>query len=100
MPCSCGATDCDYCGYGQELHYRRKPVRQSDNNTRNELMDMRAKLSDIRYSIVIKKTKCKSCHTDRWDDWDAYQLRNNLEGAITRLEKAITLIEGGDSVVS
>ncbi len=95
MPCSCGATDCDYCGYGQRLHYKRKKkINKIDFNKElcDELNAMKGRLSDLRYSVVVKKTTCKTCGADRWSNWDLYQLRSNLEGAITRIEKSVTII--------
>ncbi len=62
-----------------------------------DLATARAILSDIRYSIKINKTSCTSCGTERWDDWNKYQIRNNLDGALSRVEKAMEVLNAKPS---
>jgi hypothetical protein len=64
------------------------------NKTYEDLATARAILSDIRYSIKVTKHQCDKCGTDRWDDWKAYQIRQNLDGALNRVVKAMEVING------
>lgn len=63
-------------------------------NTYEDLATARAILSDIRYSIKIKKSACCECGNERWDDWNKYQVRNTLDGAISRVDKAMEYLNG------
>lgn len=67
------------------------------NDMYEDLATARAILSDIRYSIKITKTSCKSCGNERWDDWNSYQVRNNLDGALSRVEKAMEVLNAKPS---
>tara|TARA_R110002074_G_scaffold148572_1_gene300070 strand:- start:21 stop:224 length:204 start_codon:yes stop_codon:yes gene_type:complete len=64
------------------------------NDTYEDLVTARAILSDIKYSIKITKQSCSECGTDRWDDWKMYQVRSSLDSALTRVEKAMEIING------
>tara|TARA_R100000700_G_C3122267_1_gene110782 strand:+ start:349 stop:549 length:201 start_codon:yes stop_codon:yes gene_type:complete len=63
-------------------------------STMEDLEMARAVLSDIKYSIRVTKKACKTCGSERWDDWRKYQVRSNIDGALTRIEKAMELIDG------
>ena len=67
------------------------------SNMYEDLATARAILSDIRYSIKLKKSSCGGCGRDRWDDWDSYQVRNNLDGALSRVEKAMEVLNAKSS---
>jgi hypothetical protein len=62
-----------------------------------DLATARAILSDIRYSIKLTKSSCPECGNERWDDWSKYQVRNNLDGALSRVEKAMEVLNGKQS---
>ena len=66
----------------------------SVSETYEALVTARAILSDIRYSIKLSKHSCSKCGHEKWNDWDAYQIRNNLDGALTRIEKAMEISNG------
>jgi hypothetical protein len=59
-----------------------------------DLVTARAILSDIRYSIKLSKHACTKCGHEKWDDWKGYQVRSNLDGALTRVEKAMEIVNG------
>lgn len=63
-------------------------------STTEDLATARAILSDIRYSIIVRKLSCSECSAERWDDWDAYQIRNLLGSALTKIEKAMEISNG------
>lgn len=63
-------------------------------NTYEDLATAKAILSDIRYSIKVKKSSCSKCGNERWDDWNKYQVRNTLDSAITRIDKAMEYLNG------
>mgnify|MGYP003133620488 CR=1 FL=1 len=67
------------------------------NEMYEDLATARAILSDIRYSIKLNKTSCNGCGRDLWDDWNKYQIRNNLDGALSRVEKAMEVLNAKPS---
>lgn len=69
-----------------------------DMTDTESLLKARELLSDVRYSIVVKTTTCGECSAKRYDNFTLFQVRDACQGAITRIDKAITLIEqGGDN---
>mgnify|MGYP003665881218 FL=1 len=64
-------------------------------NTYDDLGTALAILSDIRSSIKVTKRSCPQCSNERWEDWPKYQVRNNLDGAISRVGKAMEIINEG-----
>jgi isopropylmalate/homocitrate/citramalate synthase len=48
-------------------------------------------LSDIRSSIKIRKHRCSACNAESWDNFEKYKMKLNIDGALSRIEKAMEI---------
>jgi len=54
-----------------------------------KLLLARGLLSDVRYSVSVRKEQCRTCGSQRYDNFNVYQMRESCQGAISRIDKAI-----------
>ena len=62
-------------------------------NSLEMLAMARGLLSDVRYSIVVRKSECKSCGSARYDNFINHQIRECCQSAIARIDKAVSMLE-------
>lgn len=64
------------------------------SSTYEDLAVARDVLSDIRSGIRLKKHRCPTCKAESWDDFEGYKMKLNIDGALTRIDKAMEIARG------